>query len=383
MRALPLVAAATLLTFSGAAEASRLPDRPEVKRGRAIATRHRVVRVEWKKELTERELLGYEPREIAGPSVAADNGDVFVGSRNGLVRLFDARDRELWNRQLKAAPVGSAAISEEAVFIGTTDGFFYGIDRFNGEFLFTQNLGGQVLARAAVTDSAVFVGTDHDAVHALDPATGDPLWVYRRSTPTALGVHGGTAITLSNGRVYAGFSDGAVVALGAEDGRVIWQTQGAGRSLEKFPNSLAAPVVQNGVVYATVFNDGVYAYDAANGKIRWRADAQGAASLTPSGGLLLVGGAGKARAFQADSGAPAWTIDLGKSFVTRPVVINGVVLMSGPEGILIAATETGKPLGRFHPGSGFSTPPGTIGSTIYALSDLGFFYRLELVAEKR
>jgi len=366
------------------AEASRLPPTPEILRGGAQPTRFRALRVDWWRSLTEREILEYRPRELAGPAVDDLSGDVVVGNRRGNLLLLDAEGRQIWETRLGAGPVGTPELTYEFVFVGDVDGRFHGIDRFDGTILWSSNLGGQALARSASRDDAVFVGTDHDAVHALDPATGDTLWVYRRSTPAALSIRGGTAVTLEEDRVYAGFSDGALVALDAADGRVLWQTPGAGSSLQKFPDADAAPIVRDGTVYTTVFNDGVQAYDADTGKLRWRIDAQGAASLAASGDLLLVGGAGKAMGVKLASGAVEWTIDLGKSYVTRPVVAGRVALLAGPRGILLVATDTGRPLGRFSPGSGFSSPPAATRSTdVYALSDLGYFYKLEILAGTR
>jgi len=376
---LPLAA----LLAAPVAQASRLPPTPEVRRGGAQPERFRALRVDWQRSLTEREILEYRPRELAGPAIDRASGDVVVGNRRGLVQLVDARGRQVWENQLGAGPVGTPELTEEAVYLGDADGNFHGIDRFDGTILWSKQIGGQSLARPAAREDAVFVGTDHDAVHALDPATGDTLWVYRRSTPATLSVRGGTAITLSEDRLLAGFSDGAVVALDPADGRVLWQTAGAGSSLQKFPDSDAAPILFDGVVYATVFNDGVHAYDAATGKLRWRVDAQGAASLAVAGDLLLVGGAGRAMGIKLSSGAVEWSIDLGKTYVTRPIVAGKMALLAGPRGILLVATDTGKPIGRFSPGSGFSAPPAAKGTDVYALSDLGYFYKLELVAGAR
>ncbi|HEY0838566.1 MAG TPA: PQQ-binding-like beta-propeller repeat protein, partial [Vulgatibacter sp.] len=373
----------TALIAAAPVQAALLPPTPEVRRGGERPQRFRALRIDFQRSLTEREILEYKPRELAGPAIDPVSGDVVVGNRRGLVQLVDARGRVVWEIQLGAGPVGTPALTEEAVFVGDVDGFLHAIDRFDGTVLWSQQVGGQVLARPVAREDAVFAGTDHDAVHALDPATGETLWVYRRSTPAALSIRGGTAVTLAEDRLFAGFSDGAVVALDPAEGRMIWQTGGAGGSLQKFPDSDAAPILRDGIIYATAFNDGVQAYDAATGKLRWRVDAQGAASLAVTGDLLLVGGAGKALALKLGSGAVEWSIDLGKTYVTRPVVAGKMVLLSGPEGILVVAADTGKPLGRFTPGSGFSAPPAAKGTDVYALSDLGYFYKLELVAGTR
>ncbi len=371
------------LLIAATAEASRLPPRPELQRGAAARSRYRAVRVDWQKPLTERMLLEYEPRELGGPAIDPVSGDVVVANRRGSMLLLDAKGRQIWAIELGAAPTCSPSLTEDVIVVGTADGKLHAIDRFNGEHLWTQPMGAQVLSPPVVTLDAIFVGTDQDAVHGLDPISGETLWVYRRSTPDRLTIRGGTAVTVADGRVFGGYSDGALVALGVEDGRVIWQTSGAGSSLEKFPDSDAAPAVRDGVVYATVFNDGVYAYEAATGKVLWRVDAQGAHSLTLAEDLLLVGGASKALGLDPSTGATLWSKRLGKSWITRPMITKKVAFLAGPDGIFILSSETGRPLGHFFPGSGFSAPPAGKGADIYALSNLGFLYKLDLVAGSR
>lgn len=376
----------TALTISAAcvaaphADAARLPPKLERQRQEPSAPATSALRLHWKKAFTERELLEFRPRELGGPTVETFSGDVALATRRGKIYLLDPLGREVWSMPLGAAPTTSPAVTEDEIFVGTTDGLLHAFDRFNGEPLWTHQLGGQVLGPPVATYDAVFVGTDHDAVHALDPQTGEPLWVYRRSTAPRLTVRGGTAVSIEDGRIFAGFSDGALVALGEEDGRILWQVNPAQGSYEKFSDADAAPLVLDGVVYTTVFNDGIYAYDAATGALRWRADGQGAHSLAAAGELILVGGAGRARALHAANGGEVWSTSLGGSYVVRPLVLGEVSLLAGPEGILVLATKTGKRLGRFFPGSGFSAPPAGSASEVYAFSDLGFFYKLSVVA---
>src|SRR5690606_20997975 len=152
--------------------------------------------------------------------------------------------------------------------------------------------GAAVVEPPAAAGGRIFVGTDQDAVHAFDEETGASIWTYRRDTGRGLRIRGGTGVSVADGRVYAGFSDGTVVALAEADGRILWEARLAGGTVDKFPDSDAVPVHRDGTVYATVYNAGTWALDAATGRVRWRADTRGASSLAFGGDLLLVGGAG-------------------------------------------------------------------------------------------
>lgn len=377
------LALALIVLGTQQAGASRLS--PSIERryeGPSQRARHSVVQVERKRELVERGLLEYAPAEMAAPTVDPFTGDVFVGTRDGWVRLFDRMGRVVWGRDLGARPMGPARMTDAAIYLGTADGQLHALDRFSGEPKWSNQIRAQVLAAPAEDVGVLVVGTNQDAVLAFDAETGDALWSYRRSAGLHLSIQGGTSVTLDEGRIFAGFSDGSIAALGVDDGRLLWQAATAPGSVRRFPDADAAPVVRDGVVYSTVFNDGVYAFDADSGKIRWRHDAPGAHSLAVEGSTLLVGGARHALALEADTGARIWAVDLGSSYVSQPVVARRVVFLAGPEGLRMVDWKTGRPLGRFQPGSGFGAPPVPVDDGIWALSNLGFLYELRITATR-
>lgn len=340
-----------------------------------------MVSVERSERLVERKILEYRPRELAAPALDRDTGDLMVGTRDGWVRLFDRRGRPIWYRELGVAPIGMPLLTFDGAFVALADGRLVALDRFSGQVLWEQQLRAQVLNQPVEQDGVLFVGTDHDSVHALDAETGDPLWVYRRSTPSRLTIRGGSGVSVEDGRVFAGFSDGTLVALDVDEGRLLWQTGIAPGSVERFPDVDASPVVAQGMVFATIFNDGVLAFEQESGKVRWRADARGAHSLTVEGDKLLVGGAERVRAFDLRTGGLEWSTSIGKTWVTRPVVAQKVAFFAGPEGLHMVDLSTGKPLSLFQPGSGFDTPPVTDGERLWLLSNLGTLFTLRVVAD--
>lgn len=356
--------------------------RPEARYGNRadplLAPRYKVFDVAWRQALTERGLLEYAPQEVAGPAVDDLTGEVVVATRDGRLRLLTNTGREIWSVEMGTGPTSAPAMTEEAIFVGGTDGSFHAFDRFDGTELWSTFLGAAVLERPVVAEGKIFVGTDHDAVHALDPATGGEAWVYRRDTVGTLTIRGGTGVGFGDGKIFAGFSDGAIVALGPADGRLIWQAPLGEESVDKFPDADAAPVFKDGNVFVTVFNEGTYALEANSGRVKWKADTRGATSLALSDDVLLVGGT-SAWGLDPATGAVAWRIDLGKGYTNRPVPVRKLVVLAGSAGMIFAERETGKPLRVFDPGSNFSSAPAARGREVFALSNLGYLYALETV----
>jgi alcohol dehydrogenase (cytochrome c) len=113
--------------------------------------------------------------------------------------------------------------------------------------------------------------------YAIDAATCAERWklVRHSETPSIVAVHRGFAYL--NGRLFRGTSDGHVIALDANDGRLLWDqvidAKAPGVSLPM------APIAANGLVY--IGNAGgdqsgvtghVYALDANDGHVAWKFD---------------------------------------------------------------------------------------------------------------
>ncbi len=339
--------------------------------------------VEWQKALTEREPLAYAPRELAGPSVDATTGDVFVGTRDGRFRAFTEDGRLLWEEQLGGPITSPPAIARDVVLVGASDGKLHAFDRAGGGERWSAYVGAEVLDAPALLEGAAFFGTDHDSVHAVELEGGASRWVYRRDPASELSIRGGSAVGLGGGRVYAGFTDGTVVALDPKAGRLLWEVRvsEAGR---KFRDSDAAPIYRDGLVFVTSYSDGVVALEASTGKEKWKAKAPGATSLTLAGEHLLASGQGFVKALRPSDGGEVWRVATGKASAARPRVVKGLVAAATSEGLLFLDEKTGQPYRRFEPGSGFSAAPAVSGRALYALSNLGYLYRLRVVVgEKR
>lgn len=136
----------------------------------------------------------------------------------------------------------------------------------------------------------VFVAT-RSGTKAYDEDTGIQVWandLVRASTSTP---------ALFGDYLYVGGSDGAIYALGAGNGSVVWSTrlqQGA-----QFTGIASSPRVVEGVVYVGTFNEtggpgSLYAIDAYNGSIIWRLEKASIHMSTASvkGDMLFVGLAG-------------------------------------------------------------------------------------------
>ncbi|MFM1887553.1 MAG: hypothetical protein RL026_2710 [Pseudomonadota bacterium] len=129
-------------------------------------------------------------------------------------------------------------------------------------------------------DGVIYLGAGHGVVHAVDARTGKLLWRHdARAQDTegdklrvAWSIRG---IAFWKGRVYAGTSDGRLIALDAKDGKPAWSVQTVDPKDGATING--PPRAYNGKVIVG-FSGGdfsplrgyVTAYDAETGKQAWR-----------------------------------------------------------------------------------------------------------------
>jgi alcohol dehydrogenase (cytochrome c) len=131
-------------------------------------------------------------------------------------------------------------------------------------------------ATPLVIDGTIFMVADPAHVLALDAKTGAVIWEYRRPIPAGLpiefGVNRGLAVQGST--LFFGSLDGYLVAINANDGKVIWQTLVASPS-DGYTMSGAPLVVNRSVVVGIAGGEfGVRgflaSYDVSTGQQQWK-----------------------------------------------------------------------------------------------------------------
>lgn len=142
----------------------------------------------------------------------------------------------------------------------------------------------------------VFTGDHRGAVRALDASNGKMIWR----------AHTGAAIffppTIWEGRLYVGSADGRVYAFESKTARLLWVFRAApterripvfGKLISTWPVA-GGVVVKDGVVYAAAGianHDGthVYALDAVTGELKWHNGSSGTLSEQSGDGVSLQG----------------------------------------------------------------------------------------------
>lgn len=134
-------------------------------------------------------------------------------------------------------------------------------------------------ATPIVVDGVLYVSTAWSMVKAYDAATGKPLWAYDPKVPRSKlvdvccdAVNRGVAVY--RGKVYVATLDGRLVALNADDGKVVWDRltipEGSHMAITGAPRIVKGKVLIGAAGAEYITRGYLGAYDAETGKPVWK-----------------------------------------------------------------------------------------------------------------
>lgn len=351
----------------------------------------RILHLLWRRDVAASLTAPFTSAERSAPALDPAGERLFVGSSDQHLYALRAGDgATIWRFAARGA-VGCEVTFDHAtqtVFFGTDDGFVYAVDAHDGTQRWRSPARGEVRRKPVLGPEAVYVATGSDVVLALDRDTGRRLWMYKREPPDGFAVEGHAGVTLDGRRLYAGFSDGTVVALDAAEGSAVWERETSqdvelpdeDSSLPTYLDVDTTPVVKDGVVFAASHAAGLYALDGRGGGVQWRReDLPGATGLAIAGDEVIVSRARVVDVVSASNGESRYSVALPAQSLTSPTVTRGVVLVAATRGALYAISREQRAVVTLvSAGEGFGAAPVASGRRAFALSNAGVLYSLEV-----
>jgi outer membrane protein assembly factor BamB len=175
----------------------------------------------------------------------------------------------------------------------------------------------------------IYIADSEGKVVAVNPDNGKIIWETNSELPIA----GGPAV--ANRIVAVGTSQGEVLVLDAETGEEIWRAQVSSEVI-------SSPAIGEGHVAVRTVDGKVYAFDAKTGEQKWFYDESlpaltlrgNSAPVIASGGVISGFANGKLSVFLLSNGQPAWekriATPLGSSEIQRLVDVDLKPLVIGP-----------------------------------------------------
>jgi outer membrane protein assembly factor BamB len=204
-------------------------------------------------------------------SMVAADGTVYYGSGSNLVavRITDGHQRWSVGIPSNGKVLTTPAISGNYLYVGSSTGSFYKINRADGSVVWTFKTQVGISSQPVVAGGLVYFGGEDTNCYALNAQTGKPVWQYATNSPV------NAPPTVSGGTAYFASSDYSLYTFSSLSGRQGWSV-----SLSDDPS--AGPVVAYGSSVLVAAGQWIYAFTAHSGSIRWKARMDDVIVSTPA-----------------------------------------------------------------------------------------------------
>ena len=285
-----------------------------------------------------------------------DGGVVFAAAENGQVVAVSLENGNvLWRQRLDDETLtGGVGAGGGLVIVGTRDALVYALDQTDGNIVWVNPVSSEVVAPPIASEELVVVQTVDDKVAALEAASGERRWIYE-STQPALTLRGTSSPLFTPiGTVVAGFSNGTLVSVSAEDGVWRWEERVAvpegNYDIERVIDVDGDLLLDGNRILAASYQGNLMALDILSGRIVW--GLEGASSyhgLTRGfGNLYYCNDEGHVIAIRDNSEDVVWQNgDLEFRAPTAPIAITNYIAVGDFEGYLHLLSQIdGRIVGR-------------------------------------
>ncbi|MDX1915060.1 MAG: outer membrane protein assembly factor BamB [Methylophilus sp.] len=303
-------------------------------------------KIDWEVKLGETARYDYTPALEAGYVYGSNvEGDV--------VKVDVTNGKEVWRINIGEPISGGVGVGVGGalILVGTNKGTLNALD-VSGKLLWKSRLSSEILSVPRYFDGKVIVRTGDNHIYGIDAADGNRKWVYERSTPS-LSLRSSAGVVVDGGAVYSGFAGGKLVAIRADNGKLLWEASVAQpkgvTEIERIADITSLPFVDGPVVYAIAYQGRIAAVDRRSGQVVWNRDISSYNGLTAEDGKIFVSHTlGSVYALDYNNGRSFWRQgDLINRRLTTPLSMGTMIAVGDLEGYVhLLSRDDGKFVGR-------------------------------------
>lgn len=281
---------------------------------------------EWKRRIGKGQSDGFSRL-----TPALDGDNIYAVDHQGLVVALDSKTgKKHWKRKINKPQqsvwqwlkglvfdadtnlqiAGGIAAEHGLLLVATYAGEVIALSIEDGTELWRKQLPGEIVSTPRTNGSVVATQTVNGKLFTLDAKTGEQLWFYD-NPPPVLTLRGTPSPIVTDTAIYAGFSNGRLMAFNPANGLILWDQRIAlpkGRSeLERMVDIHASPLIHEGVLYVGAYQGRVAALSRGAGSGLWGQEGSTSENLAIANGNLFVAHSdGKVVAYNANSGEILW-----------------------------------------------------------------------------
>jgi outer membrane protein assembly factor BamB len=286
-------------------------------------------------------------------SPAIDGDTIFTVDHKGYVLALNRENgKKLWDKKLGESISGGISSEHGMLLVAGTNGEIIALSNSDGQLLWRKQLQGEILSAPRTNGQVVATQTMNGRIYAVDAKTGNDLWFYENSPPV-LTLRGTPSPIVTDNAIYAGFSNGRLMAFDPDNGSILWEQRIAlpqGRSeLSRMVDIHATPILQDGILYVSSYQGKISAVARGTGGGIWSQDSSSSESISLYAGTLYASQTdGKVVAYSAATGEVLWENDkLLRRGLNGPQALGNYVTVVDFQGYLhVLSRDTGEFVGR-------------------------------------
>ena len=316
-----------------------------------------------------------------------DGGVIYAASENGVVLAVElSTGNVLWRQRLASTITGGVGAGEGLVMIGTEDAEVVALDQSNGEILWTAAVSSEVLSAPQTNGDIVVVQTVDGKLVALEASDGSQRWTYETTLP-ALTLRGTSQPVITpSGSVIAGFSNGTLISVAADDGVLFWEERVAvpeGRyDIDRVIDVDGNLLLDGNRILAASYQGNLMAFEITSGRIVWGMQASSYHGMEQGfGNIYYSDDESRVIAIRDNSEDVVWeNTDLHFRSITAPTAIRNYIAVADFEGYIHLISQIdGRLVGRFEvDGDGVRANLLANDGTLYVFSNDGSLAAISL-----
>jgi len=249
--------------------------------------------------------------------------------------------QSLWKHAIGKSMKTGPVVNEEWIIVVTARSQLRAYERKSLNLRWTVDLPGDVLATPKIDYDLLIVKTLNGKIIAFDLESGTQRWFYEQITPS-LSLHKDSMPIVTQGKVFAGFSDGRVVALNRDTGVLLWQRFVAKPSglnpIARLINMSAEMMVRDDSLYLLA-GEHLMALSIDNGQALWSYPVSAHNGFTIDGNMLyLIDNTGMLHTLDRQLGTALQKQQLTQQRrLHTPIIVNNALVFADNAGTIYAA----------------------------------------------
>jgi len=275
-----------------------------------------------------------------------------AASSDGTIKKYEIfTGKVIWEKNIGTNISVGIGGNSETLLIVSDDGYLWCLDK-SGVPRWKLFLNGEVFVSPIIYNSKIFVRIGNYEILGIDIKEGVIQWRYNKPAPP-LTLKKTSQLVLANDVLYAGFPAGKLIAIHADSGGYLWESNVSKikgvTEIERLNEVISKPVVNEGTIYAISTNGSISSIDRRNGRLIWTRDLPSNKNIEFNGyDIFVTHKSGSVYSLDKNNGDTNWRLnDLQYRRITSGAIVGDYFIEGDFDGFVhVIDSESGLIVGR-------------------------------------